>query len=124
MSETGVHISECTGRCCERFWLPFRPDSLRRAVAAIALSSRGTPGVKTFRIDLAAWAPLLRYLEPGDPGYGYWSCDGYDRTWKLCRLYEHRPHTCRDYPYTVPCKHCGGTRPPLPAPAALATPPE
>lgn len=111
-----TRVNECTGVCCRRFFLPHDKRSLPDGLGAARLRSQGFRlGLNTvwFPDDIVAWGNLLEFIEPyetadGRPG-GFWRCRAWDEATGLCRIYEHRPKACADYPYGGACEHCGGT---------------
>jgi len=42
----------------------------------------------------------------------WYACRHWDEETRLCRIYEHRPQICRDFPYDEECRHGCGYRPP------------
>ena len=105
-----MSVKECTGVCCRRFTLPFRPESLLQFYKTTTLVSRGGFDTNNWNEDIVFWYPYLVYLGPAEKhGSGFWTCKLLDDTSGLCKLYEHRPTACRGYPYSMPCEHCGGS---------------
>jgi len=37
----------------------------------------------------------------------HYTCSFFDAEHKLCKVYEHRPHTCRDFPNAGKCRYTG-----------------
>lgn len=115
LDDGSARLAGCGGECCTRFTLPFGPEVIRRSVEMARLQSVGFPvkvpegsQARLFN-DLHFWAPHLIYLGEHDwypnggevkPGerFHHYTCALFDTTHRLCKLYEHRPDTCRKYP--------------------------
>jgi Fe-S-cluster containining protein len=102
--ETYDEIARCSGDCCERFYLPYSPEE-------IAFFAEFEPSRFSDEIRDVVW-PMLIYVEKSalrpdgetdTEEAHYYTCRNFDRETRNCRIYDHRPKMCANYPYGNPC---------------------
>jgi Fe-S-cluster containining protein len=92
-------VKECTGECCRKF--PVN-DMSSVEITEMVLEERNS-------CHLILGAMLVPLHEVSDQTKSpLFTCRHWDTTTKRCLIYNYRPVMCRDYPYGMPCKTCGG----------------
>lgn len=98
----GSSTSDCNGSCCERFYLPWTPETVKELKDNI---DSGEPN--EYHEDTEMIVNMVIPLESDDSTGGWWyTCKHWDRDTRLCTVYEQRPYMCREYPYGDKCKFC------------------
>lgn len=98
----------CDGSCCERFFLPLKPDEVWSYYEEYLRGER-----EDKHADIKLIGPMViplddEGLDGEDAKRGFWyTCKHWDKDTRLCKIYEFRPKMCRDYPYISPCVYCG-----------------
>lgn len=97
----------CTGSCCAAFDLPYSPQEMEERFPKV--------------IDGPQVMGMLKYIgerrsakDPEGALKHYYTCIHWNYETKLCKVYQFRPHMCREFPYGDPCPYegCNYTRPP------------
>jgi len=90
----------CSGKCCERFHLPFSDREIRSIRAMIEL----------YPHEAEKWRDIFYIASMVIPlGDEYFTCKHHNKETKLCMAYEERPGLCRGFPYKKKCcydKNC------------------
>jgi Fe-S-cluster containining protein len=93
----------CSGNCCQRFYLDYKPKEID-----LWENKKDAPEHR----DAMFIKDMLIYIEDykddtGNPNYkGAWyTCKHWDKSTKLCTVYEQRPSMCRDFPYGKKCQY-------------------
>jgi len=105
-----TEISRCTGHCCEKFTLPYTPSELRKIYEG---RGKGEIGGATVDIDWKEAQQIILMVKsimndytPKNPRL--YTCRNFDVTTRNCKIYDHRPRMCRNFPYGKKCpnKEC------------------
>lgn len=97
--------STCGGWCCESFTLPWAPtpQALRDRLAREEASG-SSADLADVRIIADMAVPLFTETKR-DRTVWFFGCRHFDKTTRLCQIYETRPKMCRTYPNGGRCGH-------------------
>lgn len=98
----------CSGNCCIRFCLPFSMEEL----AEKAKKYRGVDVIAAMVIPLndnklQNFDPATGERLPDNGKLYHYGCKNFDSETRLCKIHDHKPDMCRDYPYENLCKYKG-----------------
>lgn len=93
-------MSECTGHCCEKFWLPHSYKKLINMWREKEIVNNCRMELTRILEMIIPLGKIYDFTMFGiDKGYFY-TCRYFNKNTRKCDNYLLRPHICRDYPFS------------------------